>query len=199
MVATPVSLPKTATIAELQVPTPLYEDHNASSLSPGCYDEVPEGMEEVDGIQVEKTGMTLQHAGVQSSLSAEWRAYSRSSQQGGKTFVEALCNTQAQRRRPDVAYVTLALLETHGQPSTFPQSFPLIGEIASPDDAAEDLFQKAREYLASGAEEVWIVLPESRMAFIVLADQVLAFVEGQMIATQRVLQGFAIALTELLA
>ncbi len=199
MVATPVSLPKPATITELPVPKPLEEDYDASSLPLDCYDEVPEGMELVDGIQVEKTGMTLQHAGVQSTLSAEWRAYSLSSQQGGKTFVEALCNTQAQKRRPDVAYMTAALLATHGKPPTFPQSFPLIGEIASPDDSAEALFQKAQEYLAAGTEEVWIVLPESRMAFIVLADQVLAFVEGQTIATQRVLQGFTIALTELLA
>lgn len=199
MVATPINLAQVSTPVPSLPSIGVEENYDVSSLPTDCYDEVPEGMERVDGIQVEKMGMTLKHAGVQSTLSAEWRAYSRTSQQGGRTYVEALCNTQSQKRRPDVAYVTAALTATHGQPSTFPQSFPLIGEIASPDDSAEDLFQKAREYLESGAEEVWIVLPESRMAFIVLADQVLAFVEGQTIATQRVLPGFAIALEELLA
>jgi Uma2 family endonuclease len=78
-------------------------------------------------------------------------------------------------------------------------SFPLIGEIASPDDSAEDLFEKAYEYLASGAAEVWILLPESKVALIVLADRVLAFSGDQQIATQKVLLGFAIALSELFA
>jgi len=175
------------------------EYYDAAVLPPDCYDEVPEGMEKVDGKPVEKTYMTLKHADTQLALGAEWRAYSRASRQGGQAYTEALCQTQVQKRRPDVSYVTEELHQAHGQPATFPQSFPLIGEIASPDDAAEMLFAKAYEYLASGAEEVWILLPESKLAFIVLADQVLAFNHDQEIATQKVLKGFAIALSELFA
>jgi Uma2 family endonuclease len=162
-----------------------------------CFDEIPEGMELVDGTLVEKTGMTLKHAGVQNALGAEWRAYSRVAQKGGKAYTEALCRTKIQKRRPDVAYVTPDLHQTHGEPSTFPQAFPLIAEIASPDDSAEMLFEKAQEYLAAGAEEVWILLPEAQLAFIVLSDRVLAFTATQTIATQKILPGFMIGLAEL--
>ena len=195
MVQTPI---QSATVQ----PTPamkVEEDYEANILSPDCYDEVPEGMEEVDGELVEKTYMTIQHGNAQANLSAEWRGYSRASQQKGKAYVEVLCRTQSQKRRPDVAYVTEELHQEYGQPTTFPQSFPLIGEIASPDDSAERLFEKAYEYLASGAEEVWILLPEAKLAFIVVAEQVLAFSGEQEIATQKVLKGFAIALSELFA
>lgn len=192
MVTTPLS-------PSLPRPTPTLENYDANVLPPDCFDEVPEGMELVDGELIEKTYMTLKHADTQLALGSEWRAYSRASQQGGRTYTEALCQTQSQKRRPDVSYVTEELHKTQGQPTTFPQSFPLIGEIASPDDSAEMLFEKAYEYLASGAEEVWILLPETKVAFIVLSDQVLAFSGEQEIATQRVLAGFAIALSELFA
>lgn len=198
MVKTPIN-PSTNPATVPSVPAREAEDYDANILPPDCFDEVPEGMEAVDGELVEKTYMTLQHGNAQGNLYAEWRSYSRTLNQGGKAYVEVLCQTKEQKRRPDVAYVTEELHQAHGQPSTFPQSMPLIGEIASPDDSAEMLFEKAYEYLASGAEEVWILLPESKVAFIVLAEQVLAFSGDQEIATQKVLKGFAIALSELFA
>jgi Uma2 family endonuclease len=172
-------------------------DYDANTLPPEVFDEVPEGFELVDGTLAEKTGMTLKHAGVQNALGAEWRAYSRAQKQGGKAYTEGLCTTKKQKRRPDVAYVTAAMLAQHGEPTTFPQAFPLIAEIASPDDSAEMLFDKAQEYLDAGAEEVWILLPETQLAFIVLPQAVIAFMPHQTIATQKVLPGFSIPLAEL--
>jgi Uma2 family endonuclease len=189
MVATPLRL--------TDGPIDRLEDYEANVLPTGCFDEVPEGMEWVDGQFVAKIGMTLKHASAQSNLAAEWRAYSRSSLQGGKTYVEALCQTLDQKRRPDVAYMTPELFQIHGEPATFPLGFPLVGEIASPDDSAEMLLAKAREYLAAGTEEVWILLPEAKVGFIVLADRLLVFSGDQTIATQRVLVGFSIGLAEL--
>lgn len=199
MVATPLTSPQTLEASDLPSPQLPAEDYDASPLSPECYDEVPEGMELIDGVQVEKTGMTAKHGIAQVKLAVAWTNYKVSAQQGGEVLAETVCYTATQKRRPDVAYATDAFVQIHGKPGAYPVSFPLIGEIASPDDAAEMLFQKAQEYLASGAEEVWILLPESQMAFIVLSDRVLGFVAGQTIATQRVLPGFAIALDELLA
>jgi Uma2 family endonuclease len=199
MVATPVSLPKPSTIAEHPVPSLLEEDYDASRIPLECRDALPDGMEQIDGNYVEKTGMTAKHGIAQVKLAVAWTNYKISAQQGGEVLAETVCNTTTQKRRPDVAYATDAFVQNHGKPGAYPVTFPLVGEIASPDDSAEDLFQKAREYLTSGAEEVWILLPESRMAFIVVADQVLAFVEGQTIGTQRILPGFSIALDELLA
>jgi Uma2 family endonuclease len=198
------SSPKSATkrsskaaTAIVKAPQRLEPDYDANPLPPEAFDEIPEGFELVDGTLEEKTGMTLKHAGVQNALGAEWRAYSRAQKQGGKAYTEGLCKTKDQKRRPDVAYVTADLLAQHGEPTTFPQAFPLIAEIASPDDAAEMLFAKAQEYLEAGAEEVWILLPETQLAFIVVPQAVLAFMPHQTIATQKVLPGFSIPLAEL--
>ena len=174
-------------------------DVDASPLSPDCYDEVPEGRELVDGELIEKTAMTLKHGAAQAKLVFAWTAFSQASQQEGMPLVETLCQTGQQKRRPDVAYITQRLLEQHGLPSTFPQSFPLIGEIVSPDDPAEALFTKAYEYLASGCEEVWLLFPENKIALIVLPQSVLAFTAAETISTQTVLKGFAIAVKELFA
>lgn len=174
-------------------------DYDASPLSLDCYDVVPEGMEEVDGVLIEKTGMTINHASTQSNLSGEWRNYARASGQGGKTLVEAPCQTDQQKRRPDVAYLTPELVEQFGSPAMLLQSYPLIAEVASPDDEAEMLFSKAREYLRSGCQEVWLLFPENQLAILATEENWQLFTEKDTIATQKVLPGFTIAVAELFA
>ena len=133
----------------------------------------PEHMEWVDGQLVEKTGMTLRHSRIQGRLVRYWGNYKDESGQGGDVFVELPCRTSKQGRRPDVAYLTAELLAQFGEASALPQSPPLVGEIASPDDSAEDLFAKVQEYLESGCEEVWLVFPESRRVLVLIQGQTL--------------------------
>lgn len=105
--------------------------------------------------------MTLRHSQIQSRLDYYWRSYMLSSAQGGKVYTEALCQTTKQARRPDLAHLTPSLLRQYPSATALPQSFPLIAEIASPDGSGEALFSKATEYLRSGAQEVWLIYPES--------------------------------------
>jgi Uma2 family endonuclease len=86
-----------------------------------------------------------------------------------------------------------------GDVPTLPQSPPLIAEIVSPTDSAEEIFLKAQEYLDSGSLEVWIVFPESRWILIVTQTQKLTFNQGSTVSTQLVLAGFSVAVEELLA
>jgi Uma2 family endonuclease len=83
--------------------------------------------------------------------------------------------------------------------STLPQSPSLIGEIASPDDSAEELFAKAQEYLESDCQEVWLVFPESRRVLVLTQAQMLGFSIGDVVTTQAVLQEFSVAVDEFLA
>ncbi len=174
-------------------------DYDASPIPPERYDVVPEGMEEVDGVLVEKIGMTIPHAAVQSNVLFAWRDYIRSTAQGGEVYPEAPCQTDRQKRRPDAAYMSPELLTQYGRPAILPQSYPLIAEVASPDDKAEMLFHKAREYLRSGCEEVWLLYPENQLVMIATAESWQIFTEPDTIATQKVLPGFAIAVAELFA
>jgi Uma2 family endonuclease len=156
-------------------------------------------MEWVDGQLVEKTGMTLRHGLVQSRLDCGWRVYKQSSDQGGEVFTEAPCRTLKQVRRPDIAYVAPAFLGQLGNAAVAPHSFPLIAEIVSPTDYTEEVFAKAQEYLQSGCEEVWLVLPESFYVFVITSQQRLWFAAGDVVSTQAVLPGFSVAVDELLA
>jgi Uma2 family endonuclease len=156
-------------------------------------------MEWVDGNLVEKTGMTFKHGLAQSKLSTSWRNYKNSSGQGGEVITEVLCRTAKQGRRPDVAYITPEFLPPSGNFTAFSQSFPLIAEIASPEDSAEELFAKAQEYLESGCLEVWLLFPEARLIFVNAGKNWLLFNADEVVNTQTVLAGFSVAVSELLA
>jgi len=160
---------------------------------------LPEHMEWVDGQYIEKNGMTLQHSEIQFNLGFYWKSYLISNGQAGKVYTDVPCRTTKQLRRPDVAYLTPELVAEFGDAATLPQSFPLIAEIVSPTDIAEDVFQKAQEYLQSGCEEVWLVFGESRLVLVMTQSQIVGFKSGEVVGTQKVLQGFSMAVAELVA
>jgi Uma2 family endonuclease len=70
-----------------------------------------------------------------------------------------------------------------GQPNILPQSFPLMAEIVSPTDLAEEVLGKANEYLASGAEEVWLVFPESQWVMVLTQQQRFLFTQSEIVTT----------------
>jgi Uma2 family endonuclease len=160
---------------------------------------LPEQMECVDGKLIEKTGMTFNHSVTQANLTYYWRNYILSSGQGGKVCTEAPCRTGKQSRRPDVAYITPKLLEELGEFTILPQSFPLIAEVASPDDSAEELFAKAKEYLTSSCQEVWLLFPENQIVMIITQEKWLVLTAGEVVSTQIVLEGFNVTVNELFA
>ncbi len=159
----------------------------------------PARMEWVDGELIEKNGMTLKHGRIQAELAAYWRNYKNERELGGVVYTEAPCRTNKQVRRPDVAYLTPELLTQLGEPKVLPQSFPLIAEIISPTDLAEDVFAKANEYLESGCEEVWLVLPESQWIVILTQKQRFLFTTGEELSTQVMLSGFSMTADQVLA
>jgi Uma2 family endonuclease len=156
-------------------------------------------IEWVDGKLVEKDGVTVKHGKIQSRLGCAWANYMISSKQGGEVYISPPCRTNQQIRRPDVAYLTPELVAQFGNLATLPQSFPLIAEIVSPTDIAEDVFLKAQEYLASSCQEVWLVFPESHLVFVVTQDRILTFISGDTATTQQILLGFSIEVDQLLA
>ncbi len=158
----------------------------------------PDRTEWANDTLVEKNGMTLKHSRVQSKLSRLWGNYKESSGQGGEVYTEAPCRTNKQGRSPDVAYLTPELVEQYGNEKVLPQSFPLIAEIVSPTDLAEEVIGKALEYLLSGAKEVWLVFPETQVILVLTQTTRKVFIAGEAIDTQIVLPGFSIQVEELL-
>ena len=159
----------------------------------------PDQIEWVDGQLLEKNGATLKHGKIQSILGCAWANYMICSKHGGEVYISPPCRTNRQVRRPDVAYLTPELVAQFGNLATLPQSFPLIAEIVSPTDIAEDIFLKAQEYLESSCQEVWLVFPESRLIFVMTQNQILTFRAGETASTQQILLGFSIEVDRLLA
>lgn len=159
----------------------------------------PDHMEWVDGQLVEKNGMTLKHGLIQAKLARYWGNYKDNHNLGGEVYTEAPCRTNKQIRRPDVAYLTPELLSQFGNSNVLPQSFPLVAEIISPTDLAEQVFAKANEYLESGCQEVWLVLPDSQWIVVLTQQQRLLFTKGEVASNQVILQALRVALDELLA
>jgi len=170
---------------------------NESEYLPPGVVNLPEQMEWVDGQLIEKTGMTFKHSVTQANLTRHWGNYILSSGQGGKVCTEAPCRTGKQSRRPDVAYITPQLIEELGEFTILPKSFPLIAEVASPDDSAEELFTKAKEYLKSSCQEVWLLFPENQIVIVVTSEKWLLFTAGEVVSTQIVLEGFNVTVAEL--
>jgi Uma2 family endonuclease len=153
----------------------------------------------VDGKLIDKTGMTYKHGLAQGKLIRHWGDYIISNGLGGEICVETLCRTVKQARRPDVAYISPELLQQYGSNFTvLPQTFPLVAEVASPDDSAEELFAKSKEYLESGCLEVWLLFPETRIVLINTQNRWLLFNPDEVVSTQNVLNGFSITISELL-
>lgn len=191
----PESQPKLEVIAEIH---PEYEQEKVIPLEEFLV-KPADRMEWVDGNLVEKTGMTFKHSLAQSKLARFWGNYKESSGQGGEVLTEVLCRTSKRGRRPDVAYITPELLPESGNFTAFSQSFPLIAEVASPEDSGEELFAKAQEYLESGCLEVWLLFPEARLIFVNAGQRWQLFNADEVVNTQTILAGFSVAVSELLA
>ena len=164
------------------------------------YEEVDESyeIEWVNEEFTEQKTLTLKQRRILGNLYYHWRSYKDSSGQGGEIYNHVPCRTKIKGRSPDVAYITPQLAQHFGDLEIFPQSFPLIAEVASPADLAEELIAKAHEYLRSGSEEVWLIFPENRWIIIITENQKLIFGSGDIAYTQRLLNGFSVEVDELL-
>jgi Uma2 family endonuclease len=65
-------------------------------------------------------------------------------------------------RAPDVAFVSRARLAGRNLDAYWEGAPDLAIEVMSPGDREREVMRKVREYLAAGAEAVWVVRPRSR-------------------------------------
>jgi Uma2 family endonuclease len=153
----------------------------------------------IEGQLIEKPEMTAKTGRIQAKLARYWGNYKDSSGQGGEVYTETACRTVGRVRCPDVAYLPPDLVAEYGDFKVLPRSFPLVAEVISPTDEAEEVFKKVREYLASQCEEIWLIFPDSQWVLVITSQgQALRGLED-MASTQKVLTGFVIAVKELIA
>lgn len=101
-------------------------------------------------------------------------------------------------RRPDLAFVRAERIRQRPIPDLFPGAPDIAIEVLSPSDPVGDAAAKARDYLAAGAEEVWLV-NEGFQAITVFRRGVAprSCSPGEVLESPTLLPGFALALEEL--
>lgn len=83
-------------------------------------------------------------------------------QLGGAAIAEASVLTTEGVLVADVAWASEEFMSVHGSETPFSAAPDLCVEIASPSNTRKNLERKMSAYLAAGAREAWIVLPQSR-------------------------------------
>lgn len=82
--------------------------------------------------------------------------------QDGQVGVETPIATSAGLFAADITWASDAFVRAHGQEVALQQAPELCIEVVSPSNFRQELEEKREAYLASGAQEVWIVYPISR-------------------------------------
>ena len=81
---------------------------------------------------------------------------------GGEMFVELGVVTPAGVFVPDVAWASSGFMRLHAFETPYTKAPELCIEVVSPSNSVRELEEKRSAYLAAGAEEVWIIYPQSK-------------------------------------
>lgn len=108
----------------------------------------------------------FEHGEIAMALGERLRAYVRKKHLGAVPAAETgyrLRTNPDTVRAPDVSFVSKARREKLGRlKGYFPGAPDLAVEVVSPDDAAELVKSKVKEYFDAGSKLVWIIYPETR-------------------------------------
>jgi Uma2 family endonuclease len=159
-----------------------------------------EGFELVDGRLVEK-GMGAESSWTALRLAIRLGEFVDSQELGWLFDAECSyqCFTWDPRtvRKPDISFVGIDRLPS--LPTGHIRIAPSLAvEVVSPNDAAEDLQRKTREYLRAGVPLVWVIYPRNRLALVYKGDETLDLNEDSYLDGDSVLPGFRCRLGDIL-
>lgn len=81
---------------------------------------------------------------------------------GGVALLEVGVVTGAGLLVPDLAWASAEFMKQHGHETPLASAPELCIEVVSPSTSTKELREKTDAYLAAGAQEVWIVFPQSK-------------------------------------
>jgi len=102
-------------------------------------------------------------------------------------------------RAPDVAFVSDEQLQRCGVPTAyFPEAPALAVEVVSPDDTAEAVDSKIRDWLAAGTQLAWVIYPKGRTVTVYRSlDDIQVLSEKDSLSGESVVPGFSCAIADL--
>ena len=130
--------------------------------------EEPEGVryELSEGELIVTPSASLFHNELRDELNSRMRAFVKSHNLGTVTSETDMKLVGEVVRRPDVAFIRAQRLQDVDlDQSPLPVSPDLAVEIVSKNDRAADLLVKVSQYLEAGAQAVWLMYPNKRLAY----------------------------------
>jgi Uma2 family endonuclease len=135
-------------------------------------DEVESHFEIIDGVRVELPPMSILASRIASNLQAYLGHYARSNQ-AGESLVETLFHLPLpvdRNRRPDVAFVSAQTVARAppqlGSENAWDVLPELMVEVISPNDLAEEIIERVKEYFTAGTKLVWVIYPTARLVYV---------------------------------
>lgn len=102
-------------------------------------------------------------------------------------------------RAPDVSFVSNKQLERCGMPQAyFPEAPALAVEVVSPDDTAEAVDGKIRDWLTAGTKLAWVIYPKGRTATVYRSlEDICVLSEQDSLAGDSVVPGFTCVIADI--
>ncbi|HEX5163775.1 MAG TPA: Uma2 family endonuclease [Thermomicrobiales bacterium] len=129
----------------------------------------------VQGELIEMPGSGFEHSAINAFLILELGIYNRQHRLGVITSSDGAYVLNRETRTvlvPDVAFTRADRLPPPGERAGVLELVPdLVVEVASPNDSANMISEKVREYLDAGVQLVWVVFPKRRMLQVFTPDQ----------------------------
>ena len=122
-----------------------------------CFANVPGKLELDSWGRVLMSPPSAYHGRVQASLAHKLKA-----DLGGHVITEAPIATPFGLFLPDVAWASAIFMSAHGAELAFSRAPEICVEVVSATNSVKELEEKRAAYLGAGAEEAWIVFPQSR-------------------------------------
>lgn len=103
-------------------------------------------------------------------------------------------------RQPDVSVLSQERIAATPDNEYFAGAPELAVEVVSPSDSARDLNKKVGQYLRFGAQQVWIVYPDTKSVHVFFGDNTVRLLQGDAVLEGgELLPGFAVRVSELFA
>jgi len=122
-----------------------------------CFANVPGKLELDAWGRVLMSPPSAYHGRVQANLAHKLKA-----DLGGHVITEAPIATPLGLFLPDVAWASASFISAHGAEVAFSRAPEICVEVVSATNSVRELEEKRTAYLGAGADEVWIVYPQSR-------------------------------------
>jgi len=179
----------------------------ATTLEIPVEPELPDQYELIDGEVVEVQPMGVYSAEVANRLHDELNYYSRQTRLGrarmDMIFRLPLRQDTNRNRKPDLAFISFMrwpLDRVLPYSGNFADAVPeLMIEVVSPTDKAEEILDRAFEYLHAGARLAWIIYPAVRTIHAYTSRNLSprAFSEDSILDAGDLLPGFSVPVTVL--